>query len=839
MKKHLVRLMALLLAASMLAACGSNSVNTAGSTETTSAKAADVSALEYPVTPDELGSGEVKWSEEKTADGWMKVTNDGGDTLGYSPDSGVTLIQVDGYAFKDLNRNGLLDEYEDWRVDDSARAEDLAGQMAVEDIIGLMVVPATSSLEADGSNATLQNTLGETTPMTVAIEDGLRQILSRGSSMPALSQARWNNNMQTAAEKVDAYGIPVQIWTDPRTKYTAGLDNLALAATFDTELVKQAVSSGNEKYRALGITGLYAPQIDVASEPRWSRVSGTFGEDPALSRDMTNAVISAMQSTYDENGDDLGWGEDSVIAVMKHWPSDAPGEGGREAHNKYGKYNVYPGDAFMTGLIPFVDGGLNLDSATGMAGGVMTSYSIAYTADESLGELVGSAFSEYKIDLLRSYGYDDVIVTDSSVTSPASERFTTKDHGVENLTVAEKDYKAITAGVDQILASNNYGEQNDVAEAYQMYVDEYGQEAADARFQESARRILRNEFRAGIFENAYVDCAAAAAIVDENTSSAELATTAGNESVVMLKNSDNTIQESTADEKPTVYIPMVYSPAARTPAGTTPASWSLPISESTASEYFNVVTDTVGNPTGKAGDDGQPTYTTKDIIRASKTDLKECDYALLFLNSPSTGKGYDSSAQKYIPISLQYGEYTANSEKVRVESISGDLVESLVDTPYGVISEYVKENRSYCGESTVASNLYELEALLDVTARLPENLKVIVCVDADRPMIFSEFEEQVDAILIDFGVSNDIFLDIVTGKVEPSGLLPIQMPANMETVEAQYEDVPRDMECYVDSEGNTYDFAFGLNWSGVISDERTAKYNVAPLTEPATQPVNG
>ena len=209
------------------------------------------------------------------------------------------------------------------------------------------------------------------------------------------------------------------------------------------------------------------------------------------------------------------------------------------------------------------------------------------------------------------------------------------------------------------------------------------------------------------------------------------------------------------------------------------------------------------------------------------------------MNSPSTGKGYDSSAQKYIPISLQYGEYTANSEKVRVESISGDLVESLVDTPYGVISEYVKENRSYCGESTVASNLYELEALLDVTARLPENLKVIVCVDADRPMIFSEFEEQVDAILIDFGVSNDIFLDIVTGKVEPSGLLPIQMPANMETVEAQYEDVPRDMECYVDSEGNTYDFAFGLNWSGVISDERTAKYNVAPLTEPATQPVNG
>ena len=71
--------------------------------------------------------------------------------------------------------------------------------------------------------------------------------------------------------------------------------------------------------------------------------------------------------------------------------------------------------------------------------------------------------------------------------------------------------------------------------------------------------------------------------------------------------------------------------------------------------------------------------------------------------------------------------------------------------------------------------------------------------------------------------------DIITGKAEPSGLLPLQMPADMDTVEAQYEDVPRDMECYVDSEGNTYDFTFGMNWSGVINDERVAAYNVEPL----------
>ena len=94
-----------------------------------------------------------------------------------------------------------------------------------------------------------------------------------------------------------------------------------------------------------------------------------------------------------------------------------------------------------------------------------------------------------------------------------------------------------------------------------------------------------------------------------------------------------------------------------------------------------------------------------------------------------------------------------------------------------------------------------------------------------------------DAILLGFGIDNTLFLEVAAGQYEPSGLLPFQMPKDMEAVEAQLEDVPRDMECYTDANGNTYDFGFGLNWSGVIQDERTEKYCVPPLTEPATQPV--
>ena len=119
------------------------------------------------------------------------------------------------------------------------------------------------------------------------------------------------------------------------------------------------------------------------------------------------------------------------------------------------------------------------------------------------------------------------------------------------------------------------------------------------------------------------------------------------------------------------------------------------------------------------------------------------------------------------------------------------------------------------------------------TAALADN--VVVCVDVKSSMIFAEFESEVDAILVGWGgdraplIDDAAFLEVVAGNIEPSGLLPMQMPANMETVEAQYEDVPRDMECYVDSAGNTYDFTFGMNWSGVINDERVEKYNVAPI----------
>jgi beta-glucosidase len=192
----------------------------------------------------------------------------------------------------------------------------------------------------------------------------------------------------------------------------------------------------------------------------------------------------------------------------------------------------------------------------------------------------------------------------------------------------------------------------------------------------------------------------------------------------------------------------------------------------------------------------------------------EADYALVFINSPNSGGGYNSQDAKsggtgYVPISLQYGEYTAAD--ARATSIAGgDPLEKFT-------------NRTYKGKSSTAINITDLGMVNDTYAKM-KGKPVIVSINMANPMVFSEFEKNANAIVVDFGVQGQATLDILTGKTEPSALLPLQMPADMKTVEQQFEDVPHDMKCYTDDQGHVYDFGYGLSWKGIINDARTSKY---------------
>ena len=518
----------------------------------------------------------TRWNEVQTENGYNLVVQKKGQTLGYAPGSGVTLLTDGGYAFKDMNRNGSLEPYEDWRLSAEERAGDLALRLSIEEIAGMMLYSSHQSVPSenwsglyDGKPFAESSALAwdlSDNQKKFLVEDNLRAVLVTTVESPA-SAAKWNNNLQMLVEGMGC-GVPVNISSDPRHEtsataeynYGSGGDishwptSLGLAATFDPALVEEFGRIAAEEYRALGIATALSPQIDLATEPRWTRFYGTFGESPELDTDMARAYVDGFQTSYGKDEIADGWGYKSVNAMVKHWPSGGPEEAGRDAHYNYGKYAVYPGGTFETHLKPFTEGAFELDGPTGKASAVMPYYTISYGIDPS-GRNVGNGYSRYIInDLLREkYGYDGVVCTDWAITADNSsiDSFDGKPWGVEMLTVAQRHYECLKAGVDQFGGNNDKGP---VLEAYEMWVEEFGQKSADRRFRESARRLLMNSFRTGLFENPYLDPEVSEEIVGK-PEYMEKGYLAQLKSVVMLKNSDGVLPVKADAEKPKVYVP--------------------------------------------------------------------------------------------------------------------------------------------------------------------------------------------------------------------------------------------------------------------------------------------
>lgn len=751
-------------------------------------------------------------TDKKIQDVFITVKNEHGPTLGYSSSSGVKILTEGNLSFKDLNKNGVLDKYEDWRLSVDERAEDLANQMSIDQIAGLMLYSSHQMIPAlrfglgadtyngkffDESNANPWDlTDGQKKFLK---EDNLRHILITSVQSPEVA-ARWNNEMQAFLEGCNL-GIPGNTSSDPRhsvpngAEYNAGGGEisfwpreLGLAATFDPDLVRRFGEIASAEYRALGITTALSPQIDLSSEPRWYRLGMTFGEHPKLVTDMGRAYVDGFQTSSgaDEIAD--GWGYKSVNAMVKHWPSGGPEEGGRDGHWAFGKFAVYPGKNFEEHLTPFTEGAFKLEGKTSKASAVMPYYTISYNQDPS-GTNYGNGFSKYIItDLLRDkYGYDGVVCTDWMITADEGKTpnvFWGKPWGVEAKSVAERHYQVIIAGVDQFGGNNELGP---VLEAYQMGVKEHGEEFMQARFRKSAVRLLKNIFRLGLFENPYLN-------VEESikTVGCDEFMKAGYEaqqkSTVLLKNTGNTLP---VKERKKVFIPKTYQIPSQ---GWFGGAWSEPIVDYPVNiEAVKQYYDVVSNP-------------------------EEADFALVFVANPTSQHGGYSIIDRqyggngYIPISLQYAPYTATEARSQSIAAGDPIVDPTIT------------NRSYQGKTSYTANATDLTTLLQARDMM-KNKPVIAVIDVSNPMVFNEFEKYMDAIVVHFGSSANAVLDIIAGKFEPTGLLPIQMPANMSTVEKQLEDVPLDMDCHIDTEGNTYDFGFGLNWSGVIKDSRTEKYS--------------
>lgn len=728
---------------------------------------------------------------------YKKKENVNGPVIGYVSKG---VIEKDGLFFKDSEGTGSLLPYEDWRLSPEERAKDLAGRLSVEEIAGLMMysahqlVPATQggwfgatynggkSFEESGA-APYDLTDQQKKFLT---EDHVRYVLAMVLQNGEIA-ANWNNEMQALCEEMP-HAIPVNISTDPRhgageasaefkteakdtSKWPLGL---GLAATFSPKLVREFARVAATEYRALGITTELGPQIDLGTEPRWMRVSDTWGQSSKLATDYAKAYCEGLQTDPDSTKN--GWGSKSVAAMVKHWPGGGPCESGRDAHYGFGKFAVYPGKNFEEHLKPFLEGAFKLDGGTEAASSVMPYYTISYGIDPS-GQNFGNSYSKYIIgDLLRKkYGYKGIVCTDWGITGDPDKEldsFGSRCYGTEDLSEAERHLKIIENGVDQFGGNNNI---TPILEAYKIGCDRHGEEYMRKRFEESATRLLVNSFRCGLFDNPYLDSRESREILgcDKFT---EEGFKAQLQSIVMVKNKG--VLPVSGRKK--VYIPSRHIDAHKG-----------------FMRFMEEARDLQGaNPS-----DVSPFY---DVTE----NIDEADMAICFIESPISD-GYTKETG-YRPVTLQYREYTASH--ARAQSIG-----------QGDFREKENPNRSYLGKSNRAANEKDLDIVIETKRRMGDK-PVIVVIRMNNPCIVSEFEEYADAILVNFGVETKAVLTLISGDFEPSAMLPVSLPKNMETVEKHCEDKPFDYEPYRDSEGNVYDFGFGLNWSGVIRDERYDKY---------------
>ena len=489
------------------------------------------------------------------------------------------------------------------------------------------------------------------------------------------------------------------------------------------------------------------------------RLEDTLGSDPEKVIPMVKAYCDGMQTT---EGSPDGWGADSVITMVKHWPGGGTGEGGRDAHYAYGCFAVYPAGQFAEHLRPFTEGAFRLDGPTGKAGAVMPYYTVSWLEDH---EKVGNSYNEYILkDLLREkYDYDGVVCTDWGITAdpnPEIDSFGSRCYGVNELTEAERHLRIILNGVDQF-GGNNRAEP--VLEAWRIGEERCGADFMEERMRLSAKRLLTGMFRVGLFENPYLDPAESERIVG-NAAFVKAGLEAQARSAVLLRKGLLPLREGIK-----VYVPT---------------------RKIRAHKNFMRFIDPESAPDPLDGFDCSPWFERAETP-------EEADAAIVFMESPQSDP-YDPEDRKnggngYRPLMLQYREYTAS--EARAESIGGgDFREDFI-------------NRSYRGKTNRCFNEQDLDNL-EETRRRMGGKPVIVCMLMHNPTVPAEWESLADGIVVYFSCGRSVLMDILFGKRTAGGRLPYNLPKDMAAVEEHGEDEICGPEAYVCADGSVWQEGF-------------------------------
>jgi len=655
----------------------------------------------------------------------------------------VEIIEKNGLQFKDLNRNGKLDKYEDWRLSSDERSKDLISRMSVEEKTGFMLINSLnpvgtrraeasegqltpSDLDEGGGQSqdagagrggqfgdrpdapagevapgrdradTRQGMDGEriatmsgSTGTTKLVKEFHNRHFILRSSESARTLAEWSNKLQTLCEN-EPLGIPAILTSNPRnhittnpslgislgtTVFSAWPGELGLSATKDPDLIREFADIARQEWKAVGLRKVYGYMADLATEPRWSRVNGTFGENAEWVASIHREIVLGFQ------GEMLN--PTSVALTTKHFPGGGSGKGGQDSHFEWGKAEVYPGGMFTNNLIPFQAA---IDAGTSA---IMPYYSLPEGIEY---EEVGYAFNKGVIhDLLRTkMGFKGIINSD---TGP----LTRMPWGVENLAVHERYKKALEAGVNIFSGVSDPSDLLAVIDSGMVDM---------SLIDNSVLLLLKEKFDLGLFENPYVDEDAASQIVN-NPQFKERADLAMRKSVVLLRNENN----------------------------------ALPVQPETK-VYF----ESLGR----------------------------------------NARSQDASDQTIYPV---------NDDKYEVEFVKTPAESDLV------IFWIIPTGNALFGSrgDPISLSLSKCNIDVDYINRITSGKQVLLVINYTNPWVIDEIyndktKVNILGVLATFGTTTDALLDVITGMFNPTGKMPFSTPVSDQAVADQKEDVPGYLE---------------------------------------------
>ncbi len=661
--------------------------------------------------------------------------------IGVRDGSGKTVITVDGYQFKDSNGNGTLDAYEDWRLSVSERAEDLVARMTANEKAGFINAPSASGMTTTtGSLKNDDGTWIETNSGYTSITTLFRRfgMITLSSSDQPARIATYNNSLNEICEGVlredgsTGLGIPFVTCTNPTHGTNSNSTSLISAWPYAIGLGAITDSSVIEKYASTVRAELTALGIRSYYGPLADvATEPRWGRQNETFGSSPERVASFSTIVVRALQGGNSLKPGGIVCAIKHFPGHGAQWRGYDSHYKMGQYVVNPGDNFDMHIAPFEKVFREVAPAA-----CMPCYAIYQ--DQPFEKVSPGYNAEIMNDLGRDQlGFTGYYTSDwgifgmgGSLTAPPSTA-TFAAWGVEGLSLEEKLGKAMDAGMDQL---GGHGSIMDIISALS-----YGN-LSEETLDRACVNILKGYFTMGLFENPYVDVDAATDIC--NTAESQAAgLDAMHKSIVMVKNS-----------------------------ATLPAASGISI-------YYDGTVD--------GSDATQATFINETYGATVETDITQADIAVIRINGPTHSRYYPNEPTflGYLGPSSRSLQFLDEEPDVQYGgSYTVDYTDALGNVHYGVM---------------LSTNIDQYEKVMNAKKEIIDagaSTKLVVLVNADRPLVMKEFIDYVDAAFLTFGASDQAVLDILFSKegLKPTGVLPFEIPSSDDQVEAQLEDLRDD-----------------------------------------------